>query len=355
MSAGANGQITPEAQTVDYGSDLSFTITPNTGYHIFDVVVDGVSQGAISSYHFIAIDANHAISASFAIDVYTPFSIVSNSTISQLAFNSASQELSFTASGPSGTTGFANVTISKTLISDISALQVYLDGSKISYTVTNFPTSWLIYITYHHSTHQIVMDFSPPIIAPPTFGLISANTTTAGGSVKISCPVNSELGVSCYIVSWNNTGHWVNQTVTRFADAINSTAAYANFSGVLNTVAGNTVSVIIYANDTSNNWASSSKYNFIITAGVATKIVFMVGASQTLRTGELSKIITVQRQDQYGNPVTSGSTRISLTSTSKGGVFYSDAGKTRTTSATIADGSSTVSFWYKDASKVLQL
>ena len=192
--------------------------------------------------------------------------------------------------------------------------------------------------------------FLQPIIAPTTFGLISANTTTVGGSVKISCPVNSELGVSCYIVSWNNTGNWVNQTVARFIDFINATAAYATLYGVLNTVAGNTVSVIIYANDTSNSWVSSIKYDFVITAGAATKIVFTAGTSQSLRNGELSKVITVQRQDQYGNPVTSGSTRISLTSSSKGGVFYSDAGKTKTTYVTIVDGSSTVSFWYKDTS-----
>ena len=177
------------------------------------------------------------------------------------------------------------------------------------------------------------MDFSPQIAVKPTaFGLISTNITTAGANVKISCPVDSGEGVSCYIVSWNNTGRWVNQTITRFADFINTTAAYASFSGILNTVAGNTISAVIYANDSSNNWASSSKFNFMIKAGVASKIEFTVGTSQYLRTGELSSIITVQRQDKYGNPVTTGSTTISLTSTSDSGVFYSDTGKTAVTS-----------------------
>ena len=41
-SAGANGSITPSAdQTVDFGADLTFTITPDTGYHVADVLVDG--------------------------------------------------------------------------------------------------------------------------------------------------------------------------------------------------------------------------------------------------------------------------------------------------------------------------
>ena len=52
---------------MNYGSSITFTITPNTGYHTTDVRVDGVSQGAISSYTFSNVTANHTISATFAI------------------------------------------------------------------------------------------------------------------------------------------------------------------------------------------------------------------------------------------------------------------------------------------------
>ena len=349
VTQGAHGLITPGTITVDYGADQGFTIIPDPGYHIFDVAVDGVSQGAVLTYTFNHVEADHTITASFAHDVYTPFSIISNSTITELAFNSTSQILSFTASGPSGSTGFANVTISKTLMSDISALQVYLDDSEIGYSSDDLDDSWLIYFTYSHSTHKIVMDFSSHQgSSHPSFGGISANTTVAGSSVQLSCPVNSGTGVSSYIYSWNNTGTWVNQTLTRFSSFINGTAAYATFSGVWNTVAGNTISVIIYANDTSNNWAASSQYDFIITAGAATKLVIIAGGSQTLQRNQLSSAITVQRQDKYGNPVTSGSTIVSLTSTSRTAVFFSNNGVTKTSSVTIADGSSTVSFWFKD-------
>ena len=162
VTQGANGVISPGTIEVEYGSDEAFTITPDNGYHIFDVVVDDIPQGAVSSYLFSNVVANHTISASFAIDVYKPFSVVSNSTISELAFNSTSQVLSFTAGGPSGTTGFSNVTISKTLIADVSGLEVYLDGTKTSYVVSDLTTSWLIYITYQHSTHKIVVNFALP-------------------------------------------------------------------------------------------------------------------------------------------------------------------------------------------------
>jgi hypothetical protein len=72
-TAGANGTITPGSpQTVTYGSSITFTITPAGGYAIADVRVDGVSQGAVATYTFSGIAANHTITASFALNpVYT--------------------------------------------------------------------------------------------------------------------------------------------------------------------------------------------------------------------------------------------------------------------------------------------
>jgi hypothetical protein len=70
-SAGANGSISPSgAVGVNCGDDQSFTITPASGYHIADVLVDSVSVGPVSSYSFLAVGANHTISASFAINTY---------------------------------------------------------------------------------------------------------------------------------------------------------------------------------------------------------------------------------------------------------------------------------------------
>src|SRR5207245_1708650 len=71
-SAGASGSISPSGNvTVNYGADQIFTITPDTGYHVADVLVDGSSVGAASSYTFTNVTANHTIAASFAINTYT--------------------------------------------------------------------------------------------------------------------------------------------------------------------------------------------------------------------------------------------------------------------------------------------
>jgi len=98
------------------------------------------------------------------------FSVTSNSTISELAFNSTSRELSFTVTGPSGTTGYVNVYIAKTLIENIADVKVYLDGVQLNYTATSLDDSWLLHFTYLHSTHKVTIrlgDISFPFIETP--------------------------------------------------------------------------------------------------------------------------------------------------------------------------------------------
>ena len=50
------------------------------------------------------------------------FSVASNSTITNLKFDSATYTLTFSASGPDGTIGYAKIFISKQLLTDITAL-----------------------------------------------------------------------------------------------------------------------------------------------------------------------------------------------------------------------------------------
>jgi len=69
-AAGPNGSITPSS-TVNHGSSATVAITPNANYHIADVLVDGVSVGAVASFNFQNITTAHTISAAFAIYTYT--------------------------------------------------------------------------------------------------------------------------------------------------------------------------------------------------------------------------------------------------------------------------------------------
>ncbi len=66
-SAGPGGAISPSTtQTVVAGADSPpFTITPDLGYATADVMVDGVSIGATSTYTFVNVMASHTIAATF--------------------------------------------------------------------------------------------------------------------------------------------------------------------------------------------------------------------------------------------------------------------------------------------------
>ena len=75
-SAGANGAIAPSTtQTVASGGSTTFTITPAATYKIADVLVDGASVGAVATYTFTNVTADHTIAASFAPQAGTTFTI----------------------------------------------------------------------------------------------------------------------------------------------------------------------------------------------------------------------------------------------------------------------------------------
>ena len=62
-TAGANGTVSPSgATTVNSGAGQAYSITPAAGYHVASVLVDGVSAGAVTSYTFSNVTANHTIS-----------------------------------------------------------------------------------------------------------------------------------------------------------------------------------------------------------------------------------------------------------------------------------------------------
>lgn len=64
--SGSGGSISPSGKvTVEYGSDITFKITPSSGYRISDVIVDGFSVGSVSTYTFENIKNDSSIEAIF--------------------------------------------------------------------------------------------------------------------------------------------------------------------------------------------------------------------------------------------------------------------------------------------------
>jgi hypothetical protein len=164
---------------------LSYSVTGGESWQDLTLVNTG-SDGSYSALWMPSVTGNYLLRAvyrgddvymgtniivSFAIQPYSNesvsiFSIMSNSTISELSFNSTSEELSFTVSGPSGTRGYVDLCIPKSLVSDVSGLKVYLDRNQTEYAAQSQGDTWLLHFTYHHSVHSVTVNLGSPITSP---------------------------------------------------------------------------------------------------------------------------------------------------------------------------------------------
>jgi protocatechuate 3,4-dioxygenase beta subunit len=88
------------------------------------------------------------------------FEVESNSTVSELTFNSVDQSLSFRVSGPSGTTGYTRALIAKSLAPNFTGTSVSLDGKNLTFTISSTSDYWIMEFTYSHSTHQVTIDLA---------------------------------------------------------------------------------------------------------------------------------------------------------------------------------------------------
>ncbi|MBN2098202.1 MAG: hypothetical protein JW753_01250 [Dehalococcoidia bacterium] len=143
-SAGASGSIAPSGSvSVPYGGSQAFTIIPNTGYHVADVLVDGSSVGAVTSYTFTNVTADHTISASFAINTYTITA-------------SAGDHGSMAPSGSVPVNYGASQTFAITPSDGYRVEDVLVDGSSVgavtSYTFTNVAANHTISASFAEGT-----------------------------------------------------------------------------------------------------------------------------------------------------------------------------------------------------------
>lgn len=96
----------------------------------------------------------------FITDKTQVFTVESNSTVTSLEFNPENSELNLYVTGESGTTGFVDVYLSKSLVGNVSAIQASIDGKAIDYTVSSTEDSWILHFSYHHSSHNIMFNLS---------------------------------------------------------------------------------------------------------------------------------------------------------------------------------------------------
>ncbi|UEG50520.1 fibronectin type III domain-containing protein [Ferruginibacter lapsinanis] len=201
-SAGANGSISPNGATVkNYGTSQAYTITPNTGYHVNDVLVNGVSVGAVSAYTISNVRGDSSISASFAINTYTITS--SAGTGGSISPDGATVKNYGTSQAYTITpnTGYH---IADVLVNGVSV------GAVSSYTISNVRGDSSISASFAINTYTITSSagtggsISPDGATVKNYGTSQAYTITPNTGYHIADVLvngNSVGAVSAYTIS----------------------------------------------------------------------------------------------------------------------------------------------------------
>ena len=196
VNAGANGDIAPATATYAYGATPAFTITPNAGYGIVDVTVDGASVGAVDNYTFTALTADHTIAATFAQYQYTITATAgSNGTIT-----------------PAGVTNMihnGNLTYTITPAAGYHIADVYVDGASVgavsSYNFTNVTANHTIHAMFAANEYTITVN-------QPAHGTITPGTMAVAHGATPTFVITPAIGYNVATITLNGTNVMANAT-----------------------------------------------------------------------------------------------------------------------------------------------
>ncbi len=192
-SAGSGGSISPSgAVSVDYDANQSFTITPNTGYSVSGVSVDGApASPAIppsgGTFTFTNVTAAHTITASFTLKT---FNIIA----------SAGSGGSISPSGSVSVNYDANQSFTITPNTGYSVSGVSVDGAPASPAIP--PSGGTFTFTNVTAAHTITASFTLK-----TFNIIAS--AGSGGSISPSGSVSVNYDANQSFTITPNTGYSV--------------------------------------------------------------------------------------------------------------------------------------------------
>ncbi|MDJ0780928.1 MAG: malectin domain-containing carbohydrate-binding protein [Desulfosarcinaceae bacterium] len=148
--AEGSGSISPSgASTVACGESLTYRITPEAHHHVEDVWVDGKSVGAVTTYTFDKLEADHKITARFAIDEY----VISTSMTGKGNISPAGP-----IKAPHGSDlGFTVKPAAGYVVTDVR-----IDGESVG--VTHAPV-----LSNIRADRNVVVEFAPESVDLPTF------------------------------------------------------------------------------------------------------------------------------------------------------------------------------------------
>ena len=176
-SAGNGGTITPAGNvSVNCGEGQTFAIAANNGYRILDVTVDGQSVGAVESYSFSNVEANHSISVTFIAVLNIEINAdAEGGSVSPTGTQTidAGESFTFTVT-PDNCYEIGTVTVNGTAVT--------LDANN-SYTINNVTANQNINVTFNPITYTIVASAG------------NGGNITPSGNITVNCGENQTFAI----------------------------------------------------------------------------------------------------------------------------------------------------------------
>jgi len=212
-----NGIIAPGTTIVNYGGSQSFTITPAKGYHVVDVLADGVSKGPIDSWNFTNVQAAHSITAVFEIDQFN----ITASTGANGAIN------------PSGAIAVdygssQTFTITPNYGYHISSLSINNTAIAITsqYTITDVTGNTVIYATF---TANPTENIASNDATPKTYNIKviqnTHGTITPAGTISVNAGASQSFTINA-----NEGYHIINVVIDGISKGALSSWSFTNIN-----------------------------------------------------------------------------------------------------------------------------
>lgn len=243
VAESAHGTITPGTTVYNYNATPTFAITPEAGYGVADVTVDGVSVGAVTSYIFPALTANHTIAATFAQYQYT---ITAN----------AGNGGTITPSGVANMIAGGSQTYTITAAAGHHIDQVYVDGAPVgavsTYAFNDVNANHTIFAAFGVNEYVVTVN-------QPNNGVITPGTTTVAYQATPTFVITPNTGYNVTAITLNGTNV--------MANAANNNGVYTY---TLPAVTANATLTATMTQKTFTITASAGSHGTITPSGTAT-------------------------------------------------------------------------------------
>ncbi len=313
----SNGTISPSgATTVSSGGSQAYSITPNTGYSVATLTVDGSAVAPATSYTFSNVTANHTITATFSINTYTlTYTAGSNGTIS----GTSPQTVNYGAGGTAVTavpnSGYyfvqwsdgstVNPRTDANVTADISVTASFIAQTTPTLAVTNSP------VTYNGSAQAAAVSGSVAGTVSNVLYSGSATIPTAAGTYTVTANFAPTDNVHYSSLTNAPAGNFtISQaslaiTANNITKCSGATYTFAGTEFTTNGLAnGDAVSSVILTSAGAAASATAGVYSITPSAAVGTGLSnYNIAYDLGLLTVEtLSLAYTQVNPDCYGDP-----------------------------------------------------